>query len=395
MKIFNEPTFIPKLLDESVLKSELPYSHILVEAHYLFYRPDLIAKTREEYPKIIIDPITHSLQFPSINQKPNFKKLPYSSATDIQRILSEPSYRLNSLVVPCIDFQSQNGADFVISPYLCTDDINSTIFNNNLTLLGETLYIIEGREIKPKIFAPICIGGTTLRDRNITNYIVNSYKDKVIHDNISGFFIMVTDFDDRAADEEQLLGLADLVYQLSQEKDVIINHIGGFGEVLNAIGSSAFVSSPGGGETFSLKQMQLGKSGRTRKHDKWRYVPELFDYINEDELVEDRMNYKCECFACKNLMSYPSIYAARRTHFLIKRMEAVISLKNKTRIQRIDNMIKKLSDAQILANRYIATLSSDIKTIHLARWKKVLETAKSWNYQEDDDELEKLLKELD
>ncbi len=281
-KVFEEPTFIPKLLDKAVVNSSLDYSHIMVDAHYLFYREDVFQETKKKYPNVIIDPVTHCLQFQGWYEKPSFQQLPYSSVTDIQKVLSDPTYRLNSLVVPCIDFQANSGSAFVISPYLCTDDINSALFTNNLTMLGETLYILRGRKNPPKVFATICIGANILRDRKLTNYIIDSYKDDSIYNEIAGYFILVTDFDDRQADEEQLLGLADIVYQLSQDKDVIVNHMGSFGDILNAIGASGFISSPGGGETFSLKQMQQGKTKvRGRKHDQWRYVPELFDYINE------------------------------------------------------------------------------------------------------------------
>lgn len=394
-KIFTEPTFIPKLLDKTALDSGLEFSHVLIDAHYFFYRPVMFQEAKAKYENLIIDPVTYSLQFPGWYEKPSFKKLPYSSVTDIQKVLSDPTYRLNSLIVPCIDFQTEVGADFVISPYFCTDDVNSALFTNNSTMLGETLYIMKGRENHPKVFAPICIGANTLRDRKLTNYIIDFYKDDSIYSEIAGYYILVPDFDDRQADEEQLLGLADITYQLSQDKDVIVNHLGSFGDVLNAIGASGFSSSPGGGETFSLKQMQQGNTeARGREHDKWRFVPELFDYINEDELVPERINYQCECYGCTNVDEFSSIYHARKIHFLIKRMELVGEMRGKTRENRISLMTAKLESGIRNAQDYIARFGSDIKIAHLIKWKKILEVSRGWNYQQDDQELEKILQEL-
>ncbi len=395
-KLLSEPTFIPKFLDGAILSSGVGFSHFLIDAHYLFFRSELFQQTREQFPSVIIDPVTHGLQFQNTYEKPTFQQLPYSSVTDIQRVISDPTYRLNSLVVPVIDFQVTNQAAFIIAPYLCTDDVNSTIFSNNLTMLGETLYILNGRDSQPPLLAPICIGGNVLRDRRLTDYIIDCYKAEPFHSAVQGYFIiMVTDFDDRLADEDQLLGLADITYQLSQDKDVIINHLGGFGEVLNAIGASAFVSSPGGGETFSLKQLQQdSKNIRGRNHSLWRYVPELFDYISEDLLGPEEINYRCDCAGCANAGTFPSVYAARKIHFLIKRMAAIQLTTGMSRDEKIQNLIQRLSAAESLARGYVVNLGADIKVAHLTKWRRILEISRGWNYQQDDDELERLLQEL-
>lgn len=395
-KIFQDPIFIPKILDKAMLNSGVEFSHALIDAHYLLYREGVLDEIKEKCSNVIIDPVTHYLQFSGWYEKPSFKELPYSSITDVQRVLADPTYRLSSLIIPVVDFQINYNAEFIIAPYFCTDDINSTLFTNNLTILGETLYYLKGKDNHPKVFAPICIGSNVLRDRKLTNYIIDCYKDNSFYPNISGYFILITDFDDRTADEDQLLGLADITYQLSQEKDVIINHLGGFGDVLNAIGLSAFVSSPGGGETFSLKQMQQGNvNARSRKHDQWRYVPELFDYINEEELGPDKINYQCTCIGCSSSSSFSSIYAARKVHFLIKKSELVSEMSGKSIDERKNIMIQKLDNAIIKVQEYKRRFGSDLKINHLIKWKKILEISGGWNYQQNDVELEKLLQELD
>lgn len=394
-RIFGKPEFIPKILDKAIINSDVHFPYALIDAHYVFFRESVFCEIKEKCGHVIIDPVTYCLQIPQLFKKKSFEKLPYSKIIDIQKILSDDTFRLNSLVVPTIDFQINNNSSSVIAPYLCTDDLNSALFAINRTLLGETLYILNGRKNYPPVFAPICIGANVLRDKVATNYIVDCYKDDSFYSKISGYFIMVTDFDDRLADEEQLLGLADIVYQLSQEKDVIVNHLGGFGDILSAISCSCFASSPGGGETFPWRQMLQEKTySRGRDHEEWRYVPELFNYVNEAELVPEKINYQCSCHGCTHLDEYPTIYAARKAHFLNKKKEIIDEMEDKTREERANLMINKLESALRNAHEYIAKYGCALKTAHIIKWKKILEMSRDWNYQKDDDELERLLQEL-
>ena len=394
-KIFTEPTYIPKLLDGAPLDSGLPYSAVLIDAHYIFFREGIVERTKTVYPNVIIDPVTYFLQFPQHCAKASFKKLPYSGASNIRKVLSDPSFRLNSLIVPSIKFQQESGATFVIAPYLCSDDMSGEVSMNNITMLGESLYAIKEWENKPKIFAPICISGNMLSDKPLRDYIVDIYKEDSFYSKIHGYFIILFDFDDRYADEEQLLGLADVTYQLSQDKDVLINHIGGFGEVLDAIGASGFISSPGGGETLSLKQMKQGKTGWKRDHNEWRYIPEVFAYVNEDLLKADKINYQCSCLGCTDPGLFSSTEAAKKRHFLVRRMQAIAELQGKSREERINLMIERLERAKRKAMRYNTQFGAKMQTAHINNWIKVLERAKAWSYENDDDELEKLLKQLD
>lgn len=391
-----EPTFIPKILDKTVTKSSLHFSVGLVDAHFVASKPDLLEEMRGSIANVIIDPVTYFIQFEESRMKPSFQLLPYSKVDDVQKLYSDPTYRLNSFVIPTVDFQYEHGSPVVIAPYLCSDDINSTVFSTNLTLLGETITNLQGRTEKKPLLAPICIGSHILADSKLVNFVVDCYKDSAIYDKVDGFLILVNDLDDRQASTDILLGLAHLVYQLSREKKVVVNKLGGFGEILNIIGSDGFVSSPAAGETFSMKQLQTKSQDiRGRNHNKWTYVPELFDYVNEVELAADRINYHCDCAGCTNTLGLDSLASQKKVHFLIKRMESIEALKDKSRDEKIKLMIKKLESGIQQAQGYMAKYGSDLKTIHMMRWKNVLEASIAWNYEEDDEELDNLLDALE
>ncbi len=394
--LLSEPTFIPKINDKTVIKSGLPFTAVLIDAHIVASKLPLVEEVREKIKDIIIDPVTYFIQFEESRLKSSFQKLPYSTVDNVQKLYSDPTYRLNSLVIPTIDFQYANNSSIVIAPYLCSGDINSTVFSTNLTLLGETITNMEGRTEKKPLFAPICIGSHILADAKMVNFVVDCYKDESIYGKIDGYFILVNDLDDRQASTDVLLGLANLVYQLSREKKVVVNKLGGFGEILNIIGSDAFVSSPAAGETFSMKQLQTKSQDiRGRNHKLWTYVPELFDYINEVELAADRINYQCDCPACTDTLGLDSLASQRKVHFLFKRMESIKALEGKTRDVKIKEMLKKLDAGIALAQGYMTKFGSDLKINHIYRWKSVLESSVAWNYEEDDEELGKLLDALD
>ncbi len=394
--LLGKPTFIPKILDTTVIKSGISFPVGLIDAHYVASKPNLLGQIREVISNVIIDPVTYFIQFEESREKASFQLLPYAKVDDVQKLYSDPTYRLNSFVIPTIDFQYDHDNPVLVAPYLCSDDINSTVFSTNLTLLGEAITNIQGREDKKPLLAPICIGSHILADPKLVNFVVDCYKDDSIYDKVDGFLILVNDLDDRQASTEILLGLAHLVYQLSREKKVIVNKLGGFGEILNIIGSDGFVSSPAAGETFSMKQLQTkSQNVRGRDHRIWTYVPELFDYVNEVELASDRINYKCDCDACTNVLGLETLTSQRKAHFLIKRMESIDALDSKSRDERIKIMIEKLEQGIERAQSYVTKYGSDLKISHMVRWKSVLEASIAWNYEEDDEELDSLLDELD
>lgn len=392
--LFPEPTFVPKVIDKSILKSGIEFPCVLIDAHTVTHKHPLFIEIKEKNNQVIIDPVTHFVQFEESRIKPSFKKLPYSSVNDVQKLYSDPTYRLESFIKPTVDFQIDNESSLIISPYLCSDDINGIAFSTNLTMLGEAITNLQSRKETRPLFAPICIGSHILADNKMVNFVVDSYKDKSIYDHISGYFILVNDLDDRLASEDILMGLAHLTYQLSREKKVIVNRLGGFGEILNIIGSHAFVSSPAAGETFSMKQLQTKSQDiRGRDHKLWIYIPELFDYVNEVELSPEHINYQCNCPACTNSLGLDTKVSQRKVHFLYKRMDSVNSLKGKSREDRIKEMTGKLEHGISLAQRYVAK-GSDLKITHMVRWKRVLEASSTWNYEEDDKELSQLLEAL-
>lgn len=394
--LFANPTFIPKIADKSVVKSGLSFPVALFSANTVAYSLPLFEESQVSVESVIIDPVTYLIQFEESRQKPSFQLLEYSKVDEVQKLYADPTYRLNAFLIPTISFQYDHDSSLIIAPYLCSDDINSTVFSTNLTLLGETITHLEGRSEKKPLFAPICIGSHILADTKLVNHIVDCYKDNSMYGQIDGYFILINDLDDRQASTDVLMGLAHLVYQLSREKKVIVNKLGGFGEILNIIGSDAFVSSPAGGETFSTKHLQTkSQKSRGRDHKLWTYIPELFNYVNEVELAPNRINYQCDCPACLNTLGLDSLASQRKVHFLFKRMESIESLEGKDRDVRIKEMIIKLETGIALAQGFINKFGCDLKINHMIRWKTVLETSLAWNYDEDDEELDRLLDALE
>lgn len=391
--LLSEPTFIPKIMDGLVVKSGIDFPIALIDATTVVRGKNVFNEAKEKIPNIIIDPVTHYIQFEESRNKQSFKKLPYSSVNDLQKIYADPTYRLEEFVKPVLEFQRKNGSCIQIAPYLCSDDINSTVFSTNLTMLGETIYL-RGENEQPPLFAPICIGSHILADNKLVSFVVDHYKDAQINDKFVGYFILINDLDDRHVNEEILAGLSSLVYQLSRDKKVIVNRLGGFGEMLNIIGSDAFSSSLAGGESFSIKNLQINDPNiRGRNHNLWMYIPELFDYVNEYEAK--KINYECDCPACSNTLNLETKFSQRKIHFLYKRMDSIRELAAQKKEDRHRFMLNRLQRGIDLAHEYISKFGSDLNYTHMAKWKKTLETSSTWNFEEDNEELEKLLNDLD
>lgn len=386
--------FIPRVVDKSIFASGIDFSHVIFDAHSTVHITNIYQDAVQRFSGIIIDPVTHFIQFQNSRTKVSYQKLPYSAAQDISRLIADPSYRLNELVVPVIDFQYSQGSEYIIAPYLCSDDLHSTIFAINITLLGETITNVSRRDSQMPILAPICIGANTLKDRVVINAIVDHYTDAAISEKIDGYYLMVSGFDDRKSDIGELFGVADLVYQLSHEKKVILKQVGYFGFVLCALGASGFTSSPAGGETFSLNHYKTDFA-RQRNHNELIYVPELLDYVNEFELTDQRINYQCSCDACANPSNYDSKTQQRKTHFLLRRQQEIILFQTLNQTQQIDYLITRFDEAAQKVAEYKRLFGSDITANHIHNWREVLKQAKDWSYTDDQKELDDLLNELD
>lgn len=384
------PVFIPKLRDVKITELKLQFPAVLMDSHNIEWRPNVAKKIREVSKLFIVNPVTHILMFRDARNTPNFKKLPYPLKVEAEKLYSDASFRTEKLVKPCIEDQLKKGAGIVIAPFLFAEDTDDTKFVLNITMLSESIRYMRAQKINKPLFAMIHIGNSVLTRSIVINYIIDMYTEGFEKD-LQGYFIVINDLDCRKTNEETLLGLSKLVFDLSKNKIVFVKRIGAFGEVLSAIGASGFSSGLGTGETLSIKNLQESPKGFPKRSD-WIYVPELFDYVNDEEVKKIR--YKCRCPACKG--SVARDFSSKSNHFLYRRLERMDTLsKFRDGTKRIDFMINCLEDAIKRASYYIKKYGSPLKTGHLVSWRNILESTKTWSHEDADDMLSKLLSDLE
>ncbi|TAK95883.1 hypothetical protein EPO05_03225 [Patescibacteria group bacterium] len=390
MAIFEkEPIFIPKLQDQKIFEAGFSFPAVLMDASHVIWRPKAAKKVKESAGVFIVDPSTHCMLFNEAKGKENFKKLSYPADVQPEKIYSDSSFRRENVIIPAVDNQVKMGADIIIAPYFFAMDTDDIKFGINISMIAETIRYVEEKGIDKPIFVKIQIGNNVLCRPSIVNYIVDRYRDD-FSDKIGGYFISFDELDCKNATEDTLGGLAYMSFQLSEGKNVIIQRIGPFGEIISSIGLTGFSSGLGDGESLVVKNLEKSPQGWSNKVKK-TYIPEVFDKVN-DEIVK-KIGYKCSCAACQG--SFPVGEQAKKQHFVHRKMEIMDALSKLDRPQKIALMEEKLTKAIKLAETYNRKFAIDLKTIHLKRWLNVLQLAKNWSYEKDDDELDKLLQDLE
>lgn len=384
------PIFIPKVRDQKIAELGLKYPAVIMDSHNIEWRPKAAKKIFDVSKLFIVNPVTHFLMCRDARNGTNFKKLPYSKKVEAEKLYSDASFRMDKLVIPCINDQLKKGANIIIAPFLFAEDTDDTKFGLNITMLSESIRYLRTQKINKPLFAMIHVGNSVLSRHVVINYIIDMYTEGFEKD-VQGYFIVINDLDCRKTAEETLLGLAKLVFDLSQKKMVFIKRIGAFGEVLSAIGASGFSSGLGEGETLSIKNLQESPKGFSKRSD-WTYIPELFDYVNDDEIKKIR--YKCRCSACDGAVA--SDFASKRNHFLFRRLDRMSKLSTfSSRTKRTDFMINLLDNAIKLAGGYNKRYGSPLRMSHLVNWRNILEFTKTWGDKRDDDMLNELLSDLE
>jgi len=273
------PSFIPKVTDLTAFEGDFELSAVLMDLPHTKWRPVVAKKAVEEGVPLIVDPATVHLLYPAARDKKNFQKLSYGQDIVPEDLYSSSDERLNRVIIPAVTSQVDAGASVIVAPAFYSEDTEDIKFTLSLTLLSETLRYLDGQAIKMPTFASINLGKGVLLRPTVRHFVVDMYGGD-FKDKIDGYFITINDLDDRKSDFDHLVGLADLVFQLSKDKHVFIKNVGGFGEVLSAIGCSGFSSGLGAGEMFSVKNLEARSRGFGRGGG-WTYVPEIFDYAND------------------------------------------------------------------------------------------------------------------
>jgi hypothetical protein len=383
------PFFIPKIIDSTILDIGTSFPALLMESPHVEWRPGVHEIAIKATDLLIIDPVTSHLLYPDARKKPSYKKLPYPEDINPEVLFSSQTDRFEKIIVPSVDDQIKKQANVIIAPYFYAVDTDDFKFTLNLTLLSETIKYLEKNGINLPIIANISIGKESLHRAPVLKYIIDLYKDN--KDKLLGYLICINDLNPEKADLDQLNGLSYLVFNLSGEKHVFVKYIGGFGEVLSAIGATGISSGLDGGEIFSIKNYESGTKGFGRKGG-WTYVSELFDHINDTELK--KIGYSCSCPFCNG--GLPASKKNKKLHYLYKKIEAMKIQENHTREENIDHMIGKIATAIQKIRIYNDRFAVNLKSNFLQNWQKVLEISKSWEYETDEDTegLEKLLIEL-
>src|SRR3989344_4606557 len=384
------PIFVPRVMDTTISDLGTKFPALLMDSHHIEWRKGVEGKIAGLTDVFIVDPVTVHLLYPDARKKKNFAKLPYPADIKPEDLYSNAADRLEKVIKPAINDQQSKNGSVIIAPSFYAEDTDDVKFPVNLSLLSETLRYLEQEHIDKPIFANICIGKTALHRNSVISYMANLFRDE-FKEKLAGYIISVNDFDAEKADLDQLLGIAALVFKLSNGNEVFVKHMGGFGEVLCAIGASGFSSSLDGGEIFSVKNFEQRTNGFGRKGG-WTYVSEIFDHVNDTELK--KIGYTCSCPHCGG--SLPASQKDKKLHYLHQRLEVMKSLQPLNRAQRIDFVITKLEKAISLVVSYRRQYAVSLSPIYLQNWLATLKDAKDWVHETDQDpeELNQLLEDL-
>jgi len=388
------PIFIPKLSQtESAFLNNVKVSTVIMDAHIVAWRPKIANKIKKSVDNFIIDPVTNYFVGKSYKEKASFQKLNTapSKPYKIDDLLTNEYLRKEEMVWLNIKNQIDEGSSVIIIPYIYTDSIDDTRFGINLSMISDAIKLIKEKNIKIPLYAMINMGSETLKDYSKLDYIVNRYYED-FKKNISGFFLMFDQLDCRKANEDSLMGLAYLTFNLSNNKKVFNLKIDDFGEVLSVISAGGYSSGLAQGESFSAKSLSEKSFAIGRRHKEITYVPELFNYLNDEELR--KMKYSCNCSICKN--GLPDGYNPTKAHFLEKKLERMKILNTITQGKRTNFLILKIVEAIKSSKEYNDKYLLSIKYDFLYKWKNVLEKSKNWTYSDkikDEVDLDHLIEE--
>ncbi len=388
MLIPKTPIFLPNAQDGHLESLGFRFPAVLMDTRHSEWRPKVAEKLRAISDVFIIDPSTDILLFKDASEGENFKRLGYPNEVNAEKVYSDPGFRKEKIVQIAVQDQFRKQASVMIAPYFFCEDTDDLKFGVNISMLSETLRYLQETKQEIPVFAMLKLGSSILNRPTVINYIIDRYKED-FRDSLDGYIVVINDLDCESADQDSLLEFARLAFRLSEGSVVFANKIGPFGEVLCAVGASGFGSGLAAGEMFVVKNLQSTPKGWSKRIEK-TYVPEIFDYLNDQDLK--KIKYSCNCPACGG--SYPKEVAAKKLHFLHTRLSSVQSLQNLTKEKRISVLSKRVDDAIQLTSK-LRSRAIGVKTAYLPRWKAVLDLAKTWEFPGDDDELKTLLSELD
>jgi hypothetical protein len=370
--------YIPKLAqNEASFVKGKKIPAVIMDAYIVSAFKNPTDTIRNSCKTFIIDPNTNYFIGDFLTVKKSFNKLPTTPKKPykIEDLLTNESIRKYKFVKKSIGYQIREKASLIILPYLYSDSIEDTKFSLNLTMISDGIKLIQDNKIKLPVYAMINLGNQILGDYQKLDKLIDRYSED-FGNKIDGCFIMINQFDCRKASEKELLGLAYLTFHLSKKRNIYLLKIGDYGELLSCIGASGYSSSIGGGETFNAAGLFKKLKAFGRDHSKITYVPELFNYLNDEELK--KIGYKCHCSVCDQTNGIPVGRNNKKFHFLERKLQGIEGLNKVQDETKIDFIKLKIEEAIELAKKYNSQYPISIKTDFLIRWKNVLIKSKHW-----------------
>lgn len=386
----NKLLFVPKVQDAAFLSYGISFPMIMMDAHHVEWHKKAAAAVKNSCEVFVIDPVTHRLVYKDAQKTKSFAALPYPKNIDIEEIYSNATLRIDSLVKPVIDYQIQNGADIIIPPYLFAETTDDSRFTLNLTLLADTINYLSDNEIDLPVFAMITAASYTLSSPAKVNYIVDRYL-LDFENKLGGFFILIDGINYKKSDPSELFGLAKMVYQLSKTGKVFVKRIGAFGEILCSLGATGFISGINTAQSFNVQYLEDEPEGFKRL--KKTYVPEIFDYLNDEAIKV--VGYKCDCNTCNG--SCPISHEEKSKHFLSTRIVAVNEIEQQQQEKKIKHTLKKIKDGKTLLTKWSQEHQLLSSASHLNTWETILENARYWERKSSESSFteEELLREIE
>ena len=282
--IFSDrPFFIPRVDNTKIIESGVDFPYVLVDARTTKWRPGVVPTLKQTIQGVLINPDTDRLSNENAKTE-GFKELPYNiTASEVDKLYSDPTFRLEKLVKPCVAYQNELDAAAIVAPYVFFDDYRSQFFSTNLSMIIDSARNMQANNIDLPLIAVINTSTRLINNLESVAYVRSRYQEE-LDDIVDAYIVAIDDLDDRKEDSSVLLGLARLVHELSYKKPVVVMHIGGFGEVLVAVGAAGYSSGTMSGEVFSRANFDESDTPRRGRGQNWFYVPELYNYFDETDL---------------------------------------------------------------------------------------------------------------
>jgi len=388
-----EPKFLHRLWNEkSVLEEFLKHNNdtLFVEfpANHQIQQKGLVAMTRFQRFRVLIDPATMRLAYPAQDDIKGLQALPYAPP---KFEVITPDYLKTALkqreyVKQVIDEQVKLGADILISPYHYIHNTNVPAtrtknpvdewFDLDIKLLKESIdYKNSSTEFGSKhIYAGICLNGDSLLDKAHRTDLLNLFSAF----DCDGFFIYVDCIDNKTNSTVLYHYVKTLVeLQASTGKPVIAGRLNMIGLGLLCAGVSAFSSGAARFDSF-YEGLYKEESEAFNMYERY-YFPQLLGTISIERKTPTKLEAitsilgNCDCRFCRGKNYIAAIESKNsKLHFLELINSEVKTIRSKKPDQRIAYFLERINEA-IDNYKKLPSIFKQADYQHLLTWKEVFE----------------------